>query len=181
MQHPMIHTRDSLSLGPWFRLQSTLKTSHLTTSNLLMVQRLYSYLPVDSCIRYLLVNTNLLMITGIDPTSNTQNEAMIWKEELRRPTEKEQARSLFQACKASRQTLIPKLTKANHGNCKHCLRMILYRQLHSRTIVLCEILNPMAIKKDWDIRIRFRIKCAHDVVLTKKDWHLNWNLEERKT
>ena len=169
MQHPMIHTRDSLSLGPWFRLQSTLKISHLTIFNLLMVQRLYSYLPVDSCIRYLLVNTNLLMITGIDPTSNTQNEAMIWKEELRRPTEKEQARSLFQAYKASRQTLTPKLTKAKHVNFKHCLRMILYRQLHSRTIVMCQILIPIAINKDWDIRIRFKIKCARDKVRPKKD------------
>ena len=181
MQHPIICTRDSLSLGPWYRLQSMLKTSHLTISSHLMVQKLSACIPTSSCIRYPLVNTHSLMITGIDLTSNTQNEATIWKEELRRPTEKEQTRSLFQAYKASRQTLIPKLTKANHGNCKLCLKMILYRQLHSRTIVLCQILNPMAIKKDWDIRIRFRIKCAHDKVHPKKDWHLYSNPEERKT
>ena len=145
MQHHMIHTRDSLSLGPWYRLQSTPKTSNLTIYNLLMVQKLSACILMDSFIRCLSVNTQLLMITGIDLTSNTHNVVLIWKEELKRLTEKEQARNLFQASRASRQTLIQKLTKASRGNSLRCLKMILYRQLLSQTIVLCQILYPVVM------------------------------------
>ena len=148
MQHPMIHTQDSLSLGPWYRLQSTDKTFHLAISSLLMVQRLSVSIKMDSCIRCLLVNTHFLLITVIDLTTNTHNVALIRKEELRRLTEKEQARNPFKENKASRQTLIQRQTKVSNVNGMRCLKPILYKQPRSRATILCQILYPMAMNND---------------------------------